>query len=166
MRSNNGHLAHGTTGNPQTSIDQEFYAYVVRDNERRLRDLVLDPMIDESLVAELERLEVKFNRKEMVFIARDKTGQIVWLENGTSSAGLTHLEKRGHIGDLSRKFCVDESDVPRLIRNIVRDGKVVSNKLVDRHGRKGYERTYEYREHKVVLAAIGTNGFLVTIYPI
>ena len=34
---------------------------------------------DESLKSELRSNNMKFNETDMVFIARDKTGQIVWL---------------------------------------------------------------------------------------
>ena len=123
-------------------------------------------LIDEALIAELKKEKVKFNREDIVLIARDKTGQIIWLEKGNDLVGLAHLRRRGHIKDLSERFGVTERDVPELIRNIVRDGTVVSNKTVKRHGRDGYERKYEYQGKSVVLAAIGTNGFLVSIYPI
>lgn len=125
-----------------------------------------EPLINESLVAELVQNKAKFKRADMVFITRDKTGQVIWLEKGNDLAGLTHLNRRGHIKDLSDKFGVAEKSVPELIRNIVRDGTVISSKLVKRHGRDGYERKYEYQGKQVVLAAIGTNGFLVSIYPI
>lgn len=123
-------------------------------------------LIDEALVAELERDKVKFNRSDMVLITRDKTGQTVWLEKGNNDVGLTHLKRKGHIKDLSERFGVSEEGVPELIRNIIRDGTVISNKMVKRHGRDGYERKYEYQGKSVVLAAVGTNGFLVSIYPI
>lgn len=29
----------------------------------------------------------------------------------------------------------------------------------------GYERIYSYKDKKVVLVSIGTNGFIVTAYP-
>ena len=47
--------------------------------------------IDENLKKELRNSNIKFNEKDMVFITRDKTGQIFWLENGNSSAGLKHI---------------------------------------------------------------------------
>lgn len=125
-----------------------------------------EEMIDDSLVSELIRNKVKFNREEMVFITRDKTGQTVWLESGNAAAGLSHLEKRGHVKELAKSFGVAESEVPKLIRDIVRNGRVVSNKVVRRHGRNGYERKYEYQGTNVVLAAIGLNGFLVSVYPV
>ena len=125
-----------------------------------------EALIDESLVSELTRNKVKFKREDMVFITRDRTGQTIWLERGSASAGLAHLEKRGHTKELAKRFGVAKNDVPRLIRDIVRNGAVISDRIVRRHGRDGYERKYEYRGTNVVLAAVGMNGFLVSIYPI
>lgn len=39
------------------------------------------------------------------------------------------------------------------------------SQMVVRAGREGHERKYEYNGKQIVLAAIGTNGFLVTAYP-
>lgn len=75
------------------------------------------------------------------------------------------MDSRDHVSQLARRFNVFEQDVPRLVRNIVRDGKAISNTLGERHGRQGYERIYEYKGNRVMLAAIGTNGFIVTVYP-
>lgn len=155
---------------PLGGVGTEALEELVRNYEINTADAGESPdhehLIIESLVAELIRDKVKFNRTDMVFITRDKTGQVIWLEKGNNLAGLTHLNERGHIKDLSDKFGVAEKDVPKLIRNIVRDGTVISSRLVKRHGRDGYERRYEYQGKQVVLAAIGTNGFLVSIYPI
>ena len=43
MRSANGGLAYGTTGNPQTSIIQETYAAKVAENEARLKEYASQP---------------------------------------------------------------------------------------------------------------------------
>ena len=166
MRSSNGHLAHGTTGNPQGTLEQETLAAISTENERQLKGFAKAQLIDETLVEELRRQKVKFNLKDMVFITRDKTGQTIWLEKGADAAGLAHLEKRGHIKDLADKFGVDETSVPFLMRNIIKNGAILSSKTVIRRGREGIERIYEYEGRRIVLAAIDANGFLVSMYPI
>lgn len=145
---------------------ESLLQFKLRSSKDADKPLDGEPLIDESLVKELARDKLKFNREEMVLITRDKTGQIIWLEKGNISTGLTHLERRGHIKDLSKRFGVAEEDVPRLIQSIIREGTIVSNKVVNRHGRDGYERKYEYQGKSVVLAGIGPNGFLVSIYPV
>lgn len=72
---------------------------------------------DESLKSELRSNNIKFNEADMVFIARDKTGQIVWLENGNSSAGLTHI--------------LDGKDGSPDMRKISKELLVFSDKMLD-----------------------------------
>ena len=88
MRSSNGGLAYGTNGNPQTNIMQETYAVKMAENEARLKaEADAAPLIDQSHLAEMEASGVKFTRKDVIFTARDSTGQIVWLEKGSKTAG-------------------------------------------------------------------------------
>ena len=94
MRSSNGGLAYGTNGNPQTHIMQEIYAAKVAENEKRLEELAMQPMIDETLIAEIERNGVKFARKDMLFVTRDKTGHRV-AGKGKQNCGLYSLGVEG-----------------------------------------------------------------------
>lgn len=166
MRSSNSGYAHGTTGSPQTTIEQEEYALKVAENEAALKEFADNlPLIDKSLIAEMEASGVKFTRENVMFATRDKTGQVIWLETGNPGAGYKHLQIRGHIEQLAKKFDVPKSEVVKLIRNIIRDGKIISNVIEERNGRKVCRREYQYDGKKIVLAAVGTNGFLVSIYP-
>lgn len=161
---------HGTQRNPQAMLAQTVSPARVRESKLVIRFTdSQDEWIDESLVDELRKNKVKFNRKDMVFIARDKTGQIIWLERGNRLAGLSHLSKpdpkgRTHLEQLMKRFHVDENEIPGLIRDISTKGKLISNKLVYVAGHSGYERIYMYLGHKV-LFAIGSNGFIVSVYP-
>ncbi len=123
------------------------------------------PLVDQTHISEMEKRGVKFNRTDVVFTARDATGQVVWLEKGNKAAGLVHLKTRGHLKQLSKYLGVSESEIPRTLRNIIRDGRVVSDRTVKRGGGVGYERKYEYSGKRIILAGIGTNGYLVTAYP-
>ena len=167
MRSSNGELAYGTRGNPQTHIMQETYAAKVAENEAKLKvDADAAPLIDQSLITDMEASGVKFTRKDVIFTTRDSTGQIIWLEKGNRAAGYTHLESRGHVGQIAKKFGVSEPEVPRLLRNVIRDGCIVSNKIKKTNGREGYERIYEYNGERILLTGIGLNGFMVSAYPL
>lgn len=167
MRNSNGRLAYGTSGNPQTHIMQESYTTKVAENEAKLKAEADDsPLIDETHIEEMKKNNIKFTRNDVIFTARDSTGQIVWLEKGNKAAGLSHLESRGHIEQIAKKFSIAKSEVPRLMRNIIRDGRIISNKIRKANGREGYERIYEYKENRILLTGIGSNGFLVTAYPL
>ena len=165
MRSTNGGLAYGTSGNPQTQIMQEVYAAKVAENEAKLKELATQPMIDEALVAELERDGVKFTRKDMLFVTRDKTGQIVWLEKGSVGSGMKHIKSRGHDEQIAKAFGIPKAEVGVYLRNVMSHGDIVSSefKLIGR--RMGYERVYYYEGEYAIVTGIGTNGFIVSAYP-
>lgn len=166
IRANSSGYAHGTSGSPQCIIEQNEYAARVAENEAKLKAEANNaPLINSLHIAEMEAEGAKFMRENVVFTARDMTGQVVWLEKGTKAAGFEHLKARGHITQLAKYFGVSEGDIPKMLRNIIRDGRMVSNKSVKRGNCIGYERKYEYNGKHVILAAIGANGFLVTAYP-
>ena len=125
----------------------------------------------DELIQQLKDQGAKFNEKEIVFITRDQSGQIVWLEKGSPSAGLEHIlngngKKPGHAADFKNAFGLDKDQVAGHLENVMSYGLVVSNKLKTINGRQGYERIYYYGGKHYVLAGIGTNGFVVSAYPI
>ncbi len=165
MRSSNGGLAFGTSGNPQTHIMQETYAAKVAENEARIKELTSQSMIDESLIVELERNGVKFTRKDMLFVTRDKTGQIVWLEKGNAGAGMGHIKSRGHDEQIAKAFGIPKTEVEAYLRKVISQGSIVRNELKPIGNRMGYERVYYYEGEYCVIAGAGTNGFIVSAYP-
>lgn len=123
-----------------------------------------------SLIKELERNGVKFTKNNIVFITKDQTGQIVWLETGNKSAGLSHIldgdgVTTGHAADFERAFGVSREEIPNYLEKVIRHGTVVDNKIVKKGSREGYERTYYYEGKHYVIAGIGTNGFVISAYP-
>ena len=124
----------------------------------------------EALVKQLEQSGVKFSKKDMVFVTKDQTGQVVWLEKGTSSAGLKHIldgdgKSPGHAEDFQRAFGISRSEIPTHIEKVIANGTVVDNKLKPVRNRMGYERTYYYNGEYYVVTGIGTNGYIVSAYP-
>lgn len=171
MRGSDSGLAHGTSGSPQATIESGEYAAKVSENEKRLEESAKRPMIDENLVKELERNGVKFSREDMVFITRDATGQVVWLESGNSGAGLEHIlhgngTTKGHAGDFKKALRLSESEVPGYLHKVITHGEVVSNQLRPlTNGRMGYTRVYYYGGRYNIITGIGTNGFITSAYP-
>ena len=172
MHSSDSGLAHGTIGSPQFTIEQERHAIIAAENEASLkRDVEDKPLIDNDLIKELEKSGEKLTREDMQFITRDKTGQIVWLEKGSSSAGLKHILQgngttKGHAGDFKRAFGISEADLPSFLRRVISKGNVVSSTLKQVGKRMGYTRVYDYGDAHLVLTGIGTNGFIITAYPV
>ena len=119
----------------------------------------------DSLISELDDNKAKHNREDMRFIARDATGQVVWLEKGNEKAGLEHIIIR-HEADFKNKLGVSKENIASTLHDIVRTGQVVSNKTKIVNGRESFERVYKYQGSYYILAGIGSNGFLVSAYPI
>jgi len=123
-----------------------------------------------ELIAGLEKSGVKFTKENIVFITKDGTGQTVWLETGNASAGLKHIldgdgRSPGHASDFEKAFGVTRDNIPSYLAKVISNGTVVSNKLVKKGSREGYERTYYYEGNHYVITGIGTNGFVISAYP-
>ena len=106
-----------------------------------------------------------------MFITKDKTGQIVWLEKGNQSAGLEHIlngngKSPGHAADFERAVGISRENLPSFLKCVISNGDVISNVIKIVNNRKGYERIYQYNGKHYVLTGIGTNGFIVTAYPV
>lgn len=124
----------------------------------------------ENLIKQLENSGVKFSKKDIVFITKDKSGQTVWLEKGNLNAGLNHILEgngitKGHADDFQRAFGLSKSEIPSYIEKVITHGSIVDNKLKPIGNRMGYERTYYYNGEYHVVTGIGTNGFIVSAYP-
>lgn len=124
-----------------------------------------------KLIKELESNGVKFSKENIVFITKDKTGQTIWLEKGNSTAGLEHIingngRTPGHGKDFEKAFGVSKDQIPNYLNKIISNGSVISSELKDINGRSGFERIYYFDKKYYVLTGIGTNGFIVTAYPI
>ena len=123
-----------------------------------------------QLIQELKDNNIKFSEKDIQFITKDKTGQTVWLESGSSGAGLKHIldgngNTKGHAGDFQKAFGISRADIPAYLEKVITNGKIVENKIKPIGKRMGYERTYYYNGNYHVVTGIGTNGFIVSAYP-
>ncbi len=97
---------------------------------------------------------------------------IVWLEKGNAKGGLQHIldgngKTPGHAADFKKAFGVSRQNVPTYIKQVVKNGKLVSNKTISvGGGRLGYERVYYYNGRYHLVTGVGTNGFIVSAYPV
>lgn len=124
-----------------------------------------------KLIKDLESNGVKFSKEDIVFITKDKTGQTVWLEKGNSSVGLEHSingnrRTPGHAKDFEKTFGISKAEIPNYLNKVISNGSVISSGLKNINGRSGFERIYYFDKKYYVLTDIGTNGFIVTAYPI
>lgn len=126
--------------------------------------------VKKELINELIHNNVKISVDDVVFITRDKSNQIVWLEKGNSAAGLEHIingngQKPGHAKDFERAFGISKEQIPDYLSKVITHGTIIENKLVQKGNRNGFERIYYYEGKHYVVTGIGTNGFIVSAYP-
>ena len=120
---------------------------------------------NDEILNELIKNGVKINPDDVVFTATDKSGQNVWLENGNNTTGLEHIKK--HTNDFIAKHNIQEIHLISHLKNIIIKGTIVSSKEKNLdNGKIGLEKIYLYKGKYYTLGAIGTNGYIVSMYPI
>lgn len=117
-----------------------------------------------NLLQKLIDSGAKVNISDVLFVTKDKSGQLLWLEKGNMAAGFTHIKER-HAEDFGKYLglqrCSDTLPI-NLIRSIVTDGEIIS----EESGKKGgINKVYRYQGDYFIIAGIGTNGFIVTVFP-
>jgi len=113
----------------------------------------------QELLNELKRKNIKHNPKEVIDIRKTKNGDIVFLEKGTSKAGLQHIIER-HADDFARRG-VSQEQIPNIIMEAITEGKIISQK----RGSTMYEVLFNGKKQGIKVT-IGSNGFIVQSNPI
>ncbi len=122
-------------------------------------------LIDKNIVSEMERNNIKFTKENLIFTTKDKTGQLIFLEKGNSSAGLKHIEQR-HTKDFVEKHKIQASQVSKHIHSVFTQGDLEYSRTTVKKGKEGFERLYKYKGKYYLLSGVGTNGFVVSAYPL
>ncbi|MFI5896483.1 WXG100 family type VII secretion target [Actinoplanes sp. NPDC051513] len=116
----------------------------------------------QDLIDELERAGVKHNPDDILEIGRDASGRILFLEKGSSRAGMQHILER-HAQDFTN-VGVPEDKIGRLVFEAVTTGEVVGTE-----GRRSprilYEVVFEGRTYRLAVT-VGSNGFIVGANPV
>ena len=119
----------------------------------------LESGLNSNLLDELANSGVKYNPEDIVAITKTADGKLVWLENGTDTAGLNHIITE-HADDFLNKGITQEQ-IPDYVMNALENGKIVGYQGRGT-GRPIYEFTYNGEIHKVAIT-VGNNGFMVKI---
>ena len=127
-------------------------------NLRNVGD-ALESGLNSNLLDELANSGVKYNPEDIVAITKTADGKLVWLENGTDTAGLNHIITE-HADDFLNKGITQEQ-IPDYVMNALENGKIVGYQGRGT-GRPIYEFTYNGEIHKVAIT-VGNNGFMVKI---
>ena len=78
-----------------------------------LYDVGATPLVEEEHLNEMKKKGVKFTPEDVVLTAKDRNGNLVWLENGDNNKGLQHIlygteGKSGHAKDFKNAFDVSQ----------------------------------------------------------
>ncbi len=124
----------------------------------------LKPQTQKDFIEELKQSGEKFTEEDIIFIDKDPSGKIIWLEKGNQKAGLEHIlhgnpEKgtTGHEADFLRAFGITKDQLPAFLRNTIKTGKYTV---------QGNTRIYSIPNSKHPLyIVVSSNGFVVTAFP-
>lgn len=169
-------LFFGTYGSGQMSFENYEHENKVKqiEHEKQIQKEMSLSINDNQIkygTNDLEKMGVKFNKGDVIFVTKDKTGQLIWLEKGNKEVGLEHIvngngTKPGHALDFKIAFGIEKENIPSYLNHIITNGEIVKNtkKSIGKH--EGFERIYYYDGNYYLLSGIGTNGFIVSAYPI
>lgn len=125
-------------------------------------DLTSKVKLNKKLLRELAKSGVKYNADDVVMITKNTSGKLVWLENGSESAGLKHIIKE-HGRDFINKGILEDK-IPDYIASAIEKGKIVGYQGRGT-GRPIYEFMYNGTIQRVAIT-IGDNGFIVGANPV
>ena len=140
------------SANTTTAIPEENVV-ASSDIDSIIKEKQLD--LDVSLFEELDKIGVKYTKENVILIRRSPMGEILWLETGNDLAGLQHI--------LAHKFDFKArgiSDIPNFLDKLLKTVPEKTGQSV-----KGLFADYLIDGHRYRIA-YGTNGFIVTCYPI
>lgn len=115
-------------------------------------------LVSPNLMAELAQSGQKYTPDAVQMITKNADGKLMWLETGSSSAGLEHIMK--HSDDLAAKG-VDVDNISAFIKNDL----LTQNPIKTGSNAKGLYADYIYNDQTFRLA-YGTNGYIVSLYPV
>lgn len=110
-----------------------------------------------KLMDELKNSGVKYTEKDVVLVAKNYNGKLLWLEKGNESSGLKHIKKR-HQKDFGANTNVKDLLMKILpLKPLKHFSRKKGKKLAD---------IYLYKKNsKLYLVAYGDNGYIVSFYP-
>ena len=117
-----------------------------------------------ALIDEVMQRGDKISPNDVIGITKDKSGNIVWLENGhlgEHPSGLAHIldEHESQFNDIG----IFTNDISNFVLNAVGKGEIVGYQGKGQ-GRPIYEVTYNGEKHQVAIT-VGSNGYIVGANP-
>lgn len=123
-----------------------------------------------ALIAALKAKKEKITVKNVIAIAKDRNGKIIWLEKGYSKdntdgkkpSGLKHILEE-HEKDFINQNLIKE-EIPNYLMTAITYGVIIKS-IGKRNPRPVYEFYYENKLRRVAIT-IGSNGYIVGANPI
>jgi hypothetical protein len=113
----------------------------------------------QALIGELGRQGIEHTPEDIVRIAQDESGKVVFLESGNAKAGLEHIVTR-HGGDFAN-VGIPEDQIPDLVMAAATRGIIVGKQ----NTRPIYEVMFNGRAIRVAVT-VGNNGYIVGANPV
>jgi len=117
--------------------------------------------VNPALLNELTTNGVKFTPENVIATARSPSGQVVFLETGSPTAGLQHIIQEH--GPEFASMGVSEAQIPSVVMRAVTEGKIVGYQGSGT-GRPIYELTINGQTQRIAITT-GNNGFIVGANP-
>src|SRR5471032_689650 len=124
------------------------------------KDLVLiakNSFTTKSLFKEMTAQGIKYTPENIVSAAKDSSGKIIFLEKGSSKAGLQHIVEEH--GSQFAQIGVSEARIPDVVMKAVTDGKIVGYQGAGT-GRQIYETVINGKKYNIAVT-VGNNGYIV-----
>jgi len=124
------------------------------------KDLVLiakNSFTTKSLFKEMTAQGIKYTPENIVSAAKDSSGKIIFLEKGSSKAGLQHIVEEH--GSQFAQIGVSEARIPDVVMKAVTDGKIVGYQGAGT-GRPIYETVINGKKYNIAVT-VGNNGYIV-----
>lgn len=127
-----------------------------------LEDKVVTPqngvLYTAELVEELAKSGVKYNADDVIMISKNYSGKLMWMEEGNTSAGLEHI-----INGKAKNFLdrgISEENIANFLKETIETNPYKTGKNA---AGPFAEYTMNGKNYRV---AYGTNGYIVSFYPI
>lgn len=111
-----------------------------------------------ELINELRSNGIRFTEENVVYIGRDQTGKVVWLETRNNRAGLQHI-MTNHKHDFEN-VGISENQIPDVVMRAVTTGNIVGMQ----NTRPIYRAIFNGETHYIAVD-VGSNGFIVGANP-
>lgn len=127
----------------------------------KLGNISTEANVKASLLKEMSSQGIKYAPENIVQVAKNSDGKIIFLESGNGKAGLQHIIDE-HAKDFAN-IGVSEAQIPNVVMKAVSEGNIVGYQGKGT-GRPIYETVINGEVHRLAIT-VSSNGFMVGANP-